>query len=124
MKRRFLYCAADNANLQEDTPYGKGTYSHGYLLSKGDVRYFESNRNVRKTSLRSIQNIPQFVSETVVGTFLDDAGQIKQVEALLECHALYGCDTIGCLKNRGKQYFWKDFVSSEENILEAFGRLG
>lgn len=48
----------------------------------------------------------------------------KQVKALLGLHALSGCDTTGCFKNRGKLSFWKVFESSEDDVLDAFSRLG
>lgn len=47
----------------------------------------------------------------------------KQVKAILGLNALPGCDITSCFKNRGNQYYWNLFQSSED-VLEAFYRFG
>ena len=66
VKGRFVYCAADNIDFLEDTPYGKGTL-HGTVMvvyqEKEDTDASTAVKISGPSSLRSLRSIPPSLSE-------------------------------------------------------------
>ena len=63
---RFIFCAADNIDFQEDTPYGKNTL-HGTVMAvyqvEAEADTHESIVLSQPPSRRSLDTIPKFLTE-------------------------------------------------------------
>ncbi|KAJ8896763.1 hypothetical protein PR048_002108 [Dryococelus australis] len=66
VKERFVYCAADNINFQEDTPYGKGTLYGTVMVvyqEEGETDAREPLILSEPPSRRSLDPIPKSSTE-------------------------------------------------------------
>ena len=68
VKGRFVFCAADNIDFLEDTPYGKGTLHGTVMVVYQEMENTDVSTAIKisgPSSLRSLRNIPHSLSEVI-----------------------------------------------------------
>lgn len=53
-----------------------------------------------------------------------DALGATKAAALINCHALTGCDTTGHIRGKGKAKSFKTFMASKPSVISAINKLG
>eukprot|EP00918_Siedleckia_nematoides_P010740 GHVU01023493.1.p1 GENE.GHVU01023493.1~~GHVU01023493.1.p1 ORF type:complete len:196 (+),score=12.03 GHVU01023493.1:75-662(+) len=85
--------------------------------------FFLQNRLERRHSSHLLMGTGANRSNVYVKAIFDKLGAIKST-ALINWHALTGCDTTGHIQGKGKTGCFSAFMTGSEEVLDAISNLG